>query len=71
MVNDDGGDFFQRWKIMKLLEALQQSQKAAGMRAGSRVGLRELLLRIRWRKRLVEFVSGIDRAESRISGTLD
>ena len=71
MVNDDGGDFFQRWKIMKSLEALQQSQKAEGMRAGSRVGLRELLLRIGWRKRLLQFVSGNDGAESRIRGTLD
>jgi hypothetical protein len=32
-----------RWKIMKSLEALQQSQKTECVQAGSRVGLRELL----------------------------
>jgi hypothetical protein len=41
------------------------------MRAGSRVGSRELLLRIGWRKQPLEFVSGNDGAESRIGGTLD
>jgi len=71
MIHDDGGNFFQRWKIMKPLEALQQSQQTERVQAGWRVGLRELLLCIRWRERLLEFAGGNDGAESRIRGTLD
>ena len=56
---------------MKSLEALQQSQQTERVQAGWRVGLRELLLCIRWRERLLEFAGGNDGAESRIRGTLD
>jgi hypothetical protein len=61
MINDNGGNIFQRWKLlMKSLGALQQSQKTERVQAGSRVGLRELLLRIRWREPLLEFAGGND-----------
>ena len=53
---------------MKSLEALQQSQQTERVQAGWRVGLRELLLCIRWRE---EFAGGNDGAESRIRGALD
>ena len=71
MINDNGGDFFQCWKVMKSLEALQQGQKTERVLISSGVGLRELSLRIRRRERLSEFAGCGEGAESRIRGALD
>ena len=71
MINNDGGDFFQRREVMKSLEALQQGQKTERVRIASGVGLCKLSFRIRWRERLLELAGGGDGAESRICGALD
>jgi hypothetical protein len=47
------------------------ASKTERVQAGSRVVLRELLLCIRWRERLLEFAGGNDGAGSRKRGTLD
>ena len=70
MINDDSGDLFQRWKVMKALEALQQDQETESVLIGSSVALCELSLRLRWRERLLKLAGGDGVAELRICGAL-